>query len=415
MGLYDAVATANPNTVQQTKPQRGRFIKEGYLDWDNPAHATANPQDPKLREVVGVILPPYASYLQERVVAAQAGLPFNVPFYLQIGQHTMGGRNDKDKVFYHCQRDLIRANKVGVLYPMLPPEVQMLPDVCPVCESCWDVVWPRVKQYEQNKDSPEFKTYKEGHKQLCPQQKYVFNFLPLNSDTPILLEAPKKLSEMITNLHYDNKQPDLLWPYPIGTFSCCWVQIRRHDLPDTTDYSCFPVYHNVPHVRTATNTFDEATYLKIIAKMKDLREVAKSYLPTNEETIKAIAKRNQILTFSGLAIANAVTSAMGQAIAGVAGVSAAASPQVPMPPMNTGFPVPGASQVISQPTSTLPPMPPMISPAGPPPIAAAQPLPPPAAALPASPPPQAIAPPPAVSKEAEGAFDVLQALLARPK
>jgi hypothetical protein len=426
MGLYDEVATVNPQAVQQAKPQRGRFVKEGYFDWENPSHATPSPQDPKIKEAVGVILPPYASYLQERVLAAKQGLPFNLPFYLMVGLHTMGARNDRDKVFCSCQRDLVRANKVGAIYPMLDAEIAKLPDICPVCESCWDVVWPKVKSVEGNKNSPEYKTFKDAHRQLCPQQKYVVNFLPAGSDQPVLLEMPKTLGEMVTNLHYDPKQPDLLWPYPIGQYSCCWVQIRRHDLPDTTNYTVFPAYHNVPHVRTQAGAFDEATYLAIIGRMKDLREVSKHYVPAPEDVAKAITKRDHILTFSGLAVATSVAAQTAQAIAGVPGGAAASPPPtVPAPPM---FPVPGAvlppgpGAAIPQPTSTLPAQPPPVTPAGPPPIAqapAGPPMigqPPPAApagvpALPSGPPPPAQPPPPAVSKEATAAFDVLSSLL----
>lgn len=429
MGLYDEVATVNPTAVQQTKPQRGRFIKEGYFDWENPAHATPNPQDPKVKEAVGVILPPYATYLQERVQAAKQGLPFNIPFYLMVGLHTMGARNDKDKVFCSCPRDLIRANKVGAIYPMLPNDVASLPDLCPICESCWDVVWPKVKSVEGNKNSPEYKTFKDAHRQLCPQQKYVVNFLPAGSSQPVLLEMPKTLGEMVTNLHYDPKQPDLLWPYPIGQYSCCWVQIRRQDLPDTTNYTVFPAYHNIPHVRNAANAFDEATYLAIIGRMRDLREVAKHYIPPPEDMAKAVAKRDHILTFHGLAVAGSVAAQTAQAIAGVPGGAAASPPpSLPAPPM---FPVPGATP-LPAPTATLPPPaapaggPPPITPAAPPPVAAAPAGPPligqppapvaaaPAPALPSGPPPPAQAPPPAVSKDATAAFDVLQSLLNNP-
>jgi hypothetical protein len=412
MGLYDEVATASPAAVQQTRPTKGRFIKEGYFDWENKAHATQDPNNKAIREAVGVILPPYASYLSERVAAAKQGIPFNFPFSLAVGNHVMGGRQDKDKVYHHCQRDLIRSNKVGAGYPMLPADVVALGDSCPICDTCWDSVWPRVKEQEHNKASPEYKSYKDAHRQLCPQQKSVFNFLPQGSDTPVLLEASKTLAEYITNLHYDPKQPDLLWPYAIGTFACCWVQIRRHDQPDTTTYSVFPVYHNVPHVRNTQGAFDEATYLKIIAKMKDLREVSRSYLPTPEETAKALAKRDKILVFQGLAVAQAVGQQVAQATAGVAGGIAAQPPPIaPAPPM---FPVPGAvtppaaGAVISTPTATLPPTP-TISASGPPPIGAA-PAPAPAA-LPATPPPPAMPPVPTPTKEAENAFDVLQGLL----
>lgn len=412
MGLYDEAAGTNPSTV---RPQRGRFIKEGYFDWDNPAHAKPDQLNKMKKEAVGVILPPYASYLSERVAAAKQGIPFNLPFWLAVGNHVMGARNDKDKTYVHCQRDLIRSNKVGAAYPMLDPSVAAMDDSCPICDSCWDIVWPKVKEVEGNKNSPEYKSYKDGHRQLCPQQKGVFNFLPAGSDQPVLLEAPKTLTEHITNLHYDDKQPDLLWPYAIGTFACCWVQIVREDKPDTTTYSVFPVYHNIPHVfDPTTRAFDEKRYLAIMAKIKDLREVSKAYVPSQEEMAKAIVKRDKILVFSGLAVSRAVESATSMAIAGVPGGAAASPPPTaPAPPM---FPVPGAVSpgVISQPTATLPPAglpatPPAIASAGPPPIAAPTMPAMPAASLPPQQPPT-----PPASAAANNAFDVLQGLLGGP-
>lgn len=414
MGLYDAIATTTPGAVAPQRPQRGRFIKEGYFDWDNPAHAKTDSINKSKKEAIGVILPPYASYLSERVAAAQQGVPFSLPFWLSIGNHVMGGRNDKDKTYVHCQRDLIRANKAGTLYPMLHPDVAKLDDCCPICDSCWDTVWPKVKEFENNKNSPEYKSYKDGHRQLCPQQKGVFNFLPAGSNQPVLLEASKTLAEHITNLHYDDKQPDLLWPYAIGTFACCWVQIVREDKPDTTTYSVFPVYHNIPHVRNQGGAFDEALYLSIIAKMKDLRDVSKDYVPSADDVAKALVKRDKILVFSGLAASKVIESTVAQAIVGVSGMSASPPPIAPAPP-SLGFPVPG---VISQPTATLPPQqpaglpptPPPITSAGPPPIAPAPIMPAPIATLPPQQPPA-----PAASTAANNAFDVLQGLLGGTK
>lgn len=426
MALFDELGNINPSTVQNQKPTRGRFIKEGYLDWENPEHAKTDPTNKAVKEVVGVILPPYASYLQERVSAAKQGLPFNIPFYLQIGHHAMGHRNDKEKVYISCQRDLIRSNKVGAVYPMLHQDVAGLSDSCPVCDACWDTVWPLVKQHENNKNSPEYKAYKEGHKQLCPQQKYVFNFLPAGSATPVLLEAAKTLGEGIVNLHYDAKHPDLLWPYPVGNFACCWVQIKRVESQDTTTYTATPVYHNVPHVRdSASGAFNQDLYLSIISKMKDLREVSKHYVPEQAELVKAITKRDKILTFSGIGVDRSVALQVEAATAGV--VPQMASP----PPIMATFPVPGATPVpaaIPQPTATLPPaapsigaMPPAISAPQQPPIApatqapAAQaPAPQQPPAMPTTPPPAAVAPVPAAQNAtpaANDAFATLQNLL----
>ena len=416
MGLLDGLNASNPTTFQSEKPTRGKFIKEGYFDWDNPAHATRDKQNNTIRSAVGVILPPYASYLSERVAAAQQNLPFNIPFWLYTGTHAIGSRQDREKVYYHCQRELIRTNKIGAGYPMLHPDVQKLPDVCPICDSCWDIVWPKVKEHEGNKDSPEYKSYKDGHRQLCPQQRYVFNFLPAGSDVPVLLEAPKTLGEATTNLHYDPMHPDLLWPYAVGQFACCWVQIVRTDLQDTTNYKAIPVYHNQPHVRNQAGAFDEARYLSIIAKMKDLREVSKLYVPDVADTAKAITKRDKVLTFAGIGVARSNMATAEQAIAGVAGASATPPPIAPMPPApGAAFPVP---------SSTLPPVPPMPTTASPPPIAS--PSAPATAAAPSigslmatAPPVPAATPPPVVpptgTPAANNAFDVLQGLLGGSK
>ncbi len=420
-GLFDELGHINPSTVQGQKPSRGRFIKEGYLDWENPEHAKVDVTNKALKEVVGVILPPYASYLQERVAAAKAGIPFNIPFYLQIGNHAMGHRNDKEKVYISCVRDLVRNNKIGAVHPMLAPEVAGLSDKCPVCDACWDTVWPIVQQHQNNKNSPEYKAYKEAHKQLCPQQKYVFNFLPAGSATPILLEAPKTLSDQLINLHYDDKHPDLLWPYPVGQFACAWVQIKRLESQDTTTYTVTPVYHNVPHVRdAASGAFNQDLYLSIIAKMKDLREVSKHYVPEAADMVKALAKRDKILTSIGIGIATdrSVALAVEQATIGVVPTIASAPP-IMQPGM--AFPLPAAMTVppaIAQPTATLPPavaampaMPPAIAAPQQPPVAAAPAMPP---ALPTTPPPASVAPvqtPAGQTPQAGAAFDLLQTLL----
>lgn len=409
MGLLDGLNNVNPTAFQTAKPSKGKFIKEGYFDWDNPAHATPDKANKTIREAVGVILPPYASYLSERVAAAQQNLPFNIPFWLYVGTHAMGSRQDRDKVFYHCKRELIRQNKVGATYPMLDPSVAAMDDSCPVCDSCWDIVWPRVKEHEGNKNSPEYKSYKDGHRQLCPQQRYLFNFLPAGSDTPVLLEAAKTLGEHITNLHYDTKQPDLLWPFAVNGFSCCWVQIRRTDLQDTTNYAVFPCYANQPHIRRPDGAFDEARYMQIMAKIKDLRLISKEYVPDQTDTDKAIVKRDKILTFSGIGIAHQTTAATEQAIAGVTGASATPPPILAAPP------APGAA--FPMPSSTLPPVPPTPLSAAPPPIVSAPPIASAPAPLPTTPPPAAT-PPPANTQTgtpaASNAFDVLQGLLNTP-
>ncbi len=422
MGLYDELGTMQPSAVQGIKPTRGRFIKEGYFDWENDKHAKADTTNKLLKEAVGVILPPYASYLSERVAAAKQGIPFNIPFYLQIGNHALGHRNDKEKVYIPCVRDLVRSNKVGAVHPMLHPDVAKLSDHCPVCETCWETVWPLVQQYQNNKNSPEYKAYKEGHKQLCPQQKYVFNFLPAGSAEPVLLEAPKTLGEQLSNLHYDPMHPDLLWPYPVGNFACAWVQIKRLESQDTTTYTVAPVYHNVPHVRdAATGAFNEQLYLSIIAKMKDLREVSKHYVPEPTDLAKALAKRDKILVFSGIGVDKSVAHAIELATAGVTG-QVAQPPPIMQPA--AAFPVPGAMAVppaIAQPTATLPPtpaaamasMPPAIIAPQQPPVASAPAMPP---SMPAMPPTPAAAPvqsSPGQTPASGAAFDLLQNLLAK--
>jgi hypothetical protein len=428
MALFDVLGNINPSTVQGQKPTKGRFIKEGYLDWDNPEIAKVDPNNKAIKEVVGVILPPYASYLQERVAAAQAGIPFNIPFYLQVGNHAMGHRNDKEKVYISCQRELVRNNKVGAAYPMLHPDVAKMSDHCEVCATCWENLWPIVQQYQNNKNSPEYKAYKEAHKQLCPQQKYVFNFLPAGSATPVLLEAAKTLGESIVNLHYDDKHPDLLWPYPVGHFACAWVQLKREEKPDTTNYSAAPVYHNLPHVRdAASGAFNERLYLEIIGKMKDLREVSKLYVPEQADITKALLKRDKILTSVGLGIATdrSVADAVNGATAGVNG-QIASPPPIMATGMPAAFPVPGATPVpaaIPQPTATLPPAiqsTPALPPATPtmqqPPVAQANvPAMPPS--LPATPPPAATPAPvksPGQTPASGEAFNMLQNLLGEP-
>ena len=404
MGMLDELGHVNPQAIQTTKPTRGRFTRDGYFDWENPAHATTDKVDQKKKEAVGVILPPYPTYLAERIAAAKAGIPFTVPFWVQIGAHVIGAKSDKSKVFGHCRRNLIRSNKVGQGYPMLHPDIiKSLDESCPICDACWDIVWPECDKYKSNKQSPEWKQYKDAHKQLCPQDKYVMNYLPAGSGTPILLEVPKTLGEAITNLHYDSKQPDLLWPYTLGQFSSCWIQMQRHDQPDTTVYTAMPVYVNQPHVRNQQGAFDEAMYLAIISKIKDLRDVSKDYLPDEKEMSEMVAKKDKLLTFSGLATARAVMAQVDQATAGVAGNSATP------PPFITSTPPP----VAVNPASSMPPaisaVPPSVTASAPPPIANAPAMPPMVGAAPPATPPAPVQP--ASSTET---FKQLQDLLGVP-
>ena len=401
MGLLDDIQNLpQQNVVSSTvKPSKGRFIKEGYLDWDNPKHANVDPNDKQVREALGVILPPYPTYLAERIAAAKAGVVFDKPFWLRIGNHGLGAKAEKSKVYCLCSKTLIEDNKVNQGYPMLSPDLDIEKNrSCPICDACWDLVWPEVKAHEGNKDSPEYKTFKDAHRQTCPQQKYVFNFLPAGSDKPVLLEVAKTLGDAIISIHYDSKQPDLLWPYTVGTtFQSCWIQLKRTDRPDTTAYTASPCYIGAPHIiNPSTKVFDEALYALIMTRIQDLREVSKKYIPSKEDLDKGMIKCQQILAFRGINIARANMAAVEQATAGVPGASATPAPTMPptivvsTTPAPTPVPVPPAA-VSSVPT------PPMITPAGAAPAAVAV-------------PPAAPAPTPDNSK----AFEMLQGLLGQP-
>lgn len=359
MSYLDDLKTINKTQLDTSTvaPQKDK-TRAGYFDWDKHA---------KNDEAVGVILPPYVGWLDQRIQAARSGAKFDIPFYLMCGKHAIGARQDKQKVFVECRRTLVQDNKVGAGYGLLHPDAVAGGEECPICAACWDDVWPRVKENEGRKDSPEYKQFKEAHRQLCPQQKYVFNFLPMGTTEPVVFEAAKTLGDQLKNIHYDPKQPDLLWPFSNPPhFLSAWVQIRREKNQDVTKYIVNTIYVGMPHILNADQSFAQNIYEQIVAKLPDLRELSKSLVPDANSMTKGIQKMRQTLVNFGLAVAtdHATAARVEAATAGVVGGGAAAqvppvgAPAAPAMTMPTVAPPPSVS-VGPAPVGT-PAMPPMV-------------------------------------------------------
>src|SRR5208283_4855425 len=125
MGILDQLGTTPQESIANAtiRPARGKFKKEGYLDWDNPKHATPDKDNKNIREVLGVILPPYKEYLSERLAAIKDGQRFTTPFWLRVGVHAMGSKSDRQKVYCNCPKVIIFDNRVDQKYPMLAGDI----------------------------------------------------------------------------------------------------------------------------------------------------------------------------------------------------------------------------------------------------------------------------------------------------
>lgn len=329
MGYLDDAKTITPQQAQaaNVEPKKTTFKKDGYFDWDK--HSKDN-------KAVGVILPPYATYLQERVTAMKAGTPFTTPFYLRHGLHAVGARTDKAKVYVGCRKSLIDDNKLGGGNGLVHPDVLKGGDKCPVCDICWGIVHPEceevLKRNGNNKKSPEYQSAAEARKQVSPQQKFLFNFLPAGSDTPVILDVSKALGEHIHNMHYDPAQPDLLWPFPnLPKWNSTWISIDRKLIQDQpTTYTLSAVYVGNPHVFTPDGLFDQAKYEEIISRVKDLRVVSRELVPDEESVRKAVTKAESALARYNIAVNthNNVKNTVSQATEGVVGLSAVEPPPI---------------------------------------------------------------------------------------
>ncbi len=330
------VGAIDPNATAAVAPPKASWKKPGFFDWSNPAHATPKNGSQNVKEAVGCLLPPYASYDEERLAALKAGTPFTVPYGLMIGKHSIGpnGRGTKatDKVFHSCRKELVYRNKSGTGYGLVPDAIAASED-CPICSTCWGTIWPKVQEYLGNKASPEYIAWKDAHKQTSPQQLQVVNWLPAGSLEPVKIELPKMLAEKIATIHFDPRQPDLLWPYAFAAgVNMSWLCITREDRTDTTDYTPMAIHSGLPHMRNANNQFDPAAYQLVLSKLTDLRQLAHEYVPKQEELDRGLAKVAQISVLAGRSVQTSHTTAarIDAATAGVPG-GAAATP-MPVPP-----------------------------------------------------------------------------------
>ena len=354
-------ATVNPDTGG------GR---EGYFSWDK--HHTPGNVD----EAVGVILPPYATYMDERIAAMMNKQPFAVPFMFMRGLHVIGPRQGKNNKFYcGCSKTLVNDNPPGIV----PKSIVDAGGKCPICDACWTDIWPLVVKHKPaSKEIPEsieYKQWKECHKQLCPQQKKVFNWLPQGSTTPVIFDGAQTIGDAIQQIHYDPKQPDLLFPVnnpPLWTSA--WVQITRIKTEHKTEYKVNTVYvGQYPHIINTENGFNEELYLQILSRVPDLRKLCSTddMNPTPDILAKAMAKVEEVKRNFGFNVAasHSVSMAVNTATAGVAGGVATSAPPMTVPTANGGViapplpgpPVPGVvaptqPQTVPQmPASFLPP------------------------------------------------------------
>lgn len=344
MGLLDNILSKSAAQAPMERPEKGSFLKPGYFDWKKQATG------PNKNEIIGVILPPYASWLNERIAAAQTGTSFTTPFYVGYGKHAVGP-TQKNKVYCECQQSLLDMNKTKEGYPLLPPEAIAAGRNCPLCNIAWNEIWPTVEQWKVNTASAEYKTWKDAHKQATPGVRYLFNFLPMGSAAPQVLDIPKTCAEAIMNIQWDQQQPDLLWPYSLQNWQNAWIKITKKEDPHKTEYTVVPMFVGTPAVIDNNQKFNEAGYLKIVGEMKDLRQEALGYMPKQEDIDKAIAKLAVSVQVK-LSINQGVVASINQATAGHQPVMAPTAPAI--------------APAMSQPTSMMPPLPggPVMPPAG---------------------------------------------------
>jgi hypothetical protein len=329
MGYLDDIKTITPqqNAAASVEPKKTTFKKEGYFDWDK--HSKDN-------KAVGVILPPYATWLQERVVAIKSGQPFTTPFYLRHGLHAIGAHTDKAKIYVSCRKSLVDDNKLGGGNGLVLPEVSNGGNSCPICDICWNVVHPEceeiLRRNGKDKKTPEYLSAAEARKQVSPQQKFLFNFLPAGSNVPVILDVSKSLGEHIHNMHYDPTQPDLLWPFSNSPrWVSTWISIDRKLITNQpTVYTLSAVYVGQPHVYTPNGEFDQKTYEEIVAKVKDLRLVGKELVPDEETIRKAVIKAEATVARYNIAVNThaAVKETVAQATEGIGGTSATEPPPI---------------------------------------------------------------------------------------
>ena len=321
--------------------------RAGYFDW-NKHHSK---EDANI--AIGVILPPYPTYMEERVKALSEGRPFATPFWVNHGLHAIGGRKDNNKFYCNCRKTLMEDNVDG----LLSKQFMDTGKDCPVCDVCWGEVWPIVQPLKppaNTEGSKEFKHWKELHKWLCPQQKTLFNWLPLGSTEPLVMDAAQTLGKQIQSIHYDPKQPDLLWPISnVPAWTSAWVQITRTKTESSTTYLANTVYVGYPHVMDASSTFDRATYEAIVSKVPDLRKVCETLVCDQGTMQKALAAVAAAKAKFGMAVKTdaAVAAQVTQATLGVTGGATAQMP----PPINVITPPAVAAAAAITPPVGLPP------------------------------------------------------------
>lgn len=317
MGLLDGVAqTGSP--VSMPAPEPGSFQRAGYFQWPKGQS-----------QVVMCLFPPYGTWLQERIAAAQAGNEWRVPFFLGHGLHAVGS-NKNNKIYCGCRRTVLgKMNRDGETYPLIPQDIINAGDDCELCRIAWDEFWPNVEAWQQSKDSDEYKVYKAAHKQACPQQKYAMNVLPWGATAVEVYDMPKTVQEGIARIQYDAKQPDLLFPYQAGSWQNSWIQITKTEDQNSTKYSVVPYYTNTPFVQNQDQSFNESGYMHLLSTMKDLREELRAQLLPREGDIeRSVQRLLQIVSFS-FNTAVKVSAEIQQATAGVVPQTYATGPAAP--------------------------------------------------------------------------------------
>lgn len=380
MGLLDRINNASADSLTQAKTQKGVFRKDGYFSWDEASHLHEKDV------AIGAIFPPYKEWLNERIEAVSNNRAFGTPFALAMGLHGVG-LGKKDKVYAECRKTLVRDNKSNDSYPLLNSEVIAGGDQCPLCNTCWDVLFPARQEAEAKygKNSAEYKAADQNFKSATPQQKFLINFKPANSAKVLVMEVPKGLYDKIYSIHVDKMQPDLLWPSSIttaGVMSSC-IQIRRKpgDGNAVTQYEINTIWQGIPTVyKEDRKTFDEERYLALLGTMTDLRQESLKLVPTAARLQAAVDALDRIAP-QRTAIITGVRDQVNKATEGIV-------PQVAAPLPIAVAPVP--------PAPVLPP----------PPL--------PAAAIPEYQPPAPPAPLPA-SGDAASAIAALQSLISGKK
>lgn len=431
MGLLDTIMSKSADQAAMVQPEKGSATKPGYFDWK------VHGMGPNKNEAIGCILPPYKEWLAERVQAVHAGVPFQTPFAVGHGKHAVGNTK-KNKVYSDCQQALHDLNKTKNGFPLLPADIAALGRDCAVCNICWTEIWPMVEAHKHNEKSPEYKTYKEAHRQATPSQRYLFNWLPAGSAEPLVIDLAKTPSEQIMSIQYDSKQPDLLWPYSVSPQNLnSWVQIVKTEDEFKTEYKVLPVYMGVPQCFDANRAFNEAAYMQILDRMKDLRTEIRNFVPKPDDIQKALAKLASSVSIR-LSIHTSVVAQTQAATAGLMPTPAPTGPTpvAPMPPPSMPTlpgapmmppaavaPAPAAPQMPIQPQFAAPPAPTPLMPA---PVAIMAAAPAPVVPAPAAPasvlslvgqaPAAPMAPPtpvsPAGTPKATQTFEMLQGLLA---